>query len=142
MDSLILRAAAQVLVPLQLFISLVLLFRGHNEPGGGFIGGLVAATAVILLGFAQGMDKAKARMRVPPQFLIGTGLLVAAASGLPALVDGAPFLTGLWSDLSVPTFVAGKVKLGTPLIFDIGVYLVVIGITTLMIFSFAEEDEA
>jgi multicomponent Na+:H+ antiporter subunit B len=141
MNSLILLAAARILVPLQLALSIVLLLRGHNEPGGGFIGGLVGASAVILYGFAKSMPEAKAALRVTPQFLIGAGLLVAAGSGIPALLEGTPFLTGLWTDIAIPTYVAGKIKIGTPLFFDIGVYLVVVGISTLMIFSFAEEDQ-
>lgn len=141
MDSLILRTAARFLVPLLVFLSIVLLIRGHNEPGGGFIGGLVGAAAMVLYGFARGMGNAKSALRLPPQFLIGAGLLIATGSGIPAMLENAPFLTGLWSDLSFPTYVAGKIKFGTPLFFDIGVYLVVVGIVTLMIFTFAEEEK-
>jgi len=139
MDSIVLRAAAKVIVPLQLILSIILLLRGHNEPGGGFIGGLIGGSAFVLYGFAFGMERAKTLLSVPPQFLIGAGLIVAAGSGVPALLESMPFLTGLWSQISFPSFVAGKIKIGTPLFFDIGVYLVVVGIATLMVFSFAEE---
>ena len=138
MDSLLLKTAARVIVPLQLAFSLFLLLRGHNEPGGGFIGGLLAAAAVILHSIANGIPAARRLLLVQPQTLIGVGLLVAAASGVLSLIAGQPFLTGLWGG-SVPTLIAGELKFGTPLLFDFGVYLVVVGIGVLMILSMAEE---
>jgi len=140
MDSMLLRAAARIIVPLQLLLSLFLLVRGHNEPGGGFVGGLMAACAITLHGIAHGMPAGRRMLRVAPQFLIGLGLLAAAVSGLPGMLAGDPFLTGLWGG-SLPTFVAGDLKFGTPLLFDVGVYLVVAGVATLMIFSVAEEAD-
>lgn len=140
MDSMLLRTAARIIVPLQLLLSLFLLVRGHNEPGGGFVGGLMAACAITLHGIAHGMPAGRRMLRVAPQFLIGLGLLAAAASGLPGMLAGEPFLTGLWGG-SLPTFVAGDLKFGTPLLFDVGVYLVVAGVATLMIFSVAEEAD-
>lgn len=134
--SLILATAARYLLPLMIIFSIFLLFRGHNDPGGGFVGGLVAAAAFALYGFANGVHQARARLHTPPHVLIGMGLLLAGVSGLPALLFGQPFLTGLWSDLRLP--VVGKI--GTPLFFDIGVYLVVVGITTSILFSLAEEN--
>lgn len=139
MDSLILRAAARIIMPLQLAFSIVLLIRGHNEPGGGFIGGLVAACGIALHGIAFGIPAARRLLRVPPPMLIGTGLLIAALSGLPGLFQGQPFLTGLWGG-SVPTLLAGQLKFGTPLLFDVGVYLVVAGIAVHLIFTMAEDQ--
>jgi len=139
MDSLILRTAARIIVPLQLAFSIILLIRGHNEPGGGFVGGLVAACGIALHGIAHGIPAARRRLRAAPQALIGLGLLIAAASGLVGVFQGLPFLTGLWAG-SVPTVIAGRLKFGTPLLFDTGVYLVVAGVTVLMFFSMAEED--
>ena len=139
MDSLILRTAARVIMPLQLAFSLVLLLRGHNEPGGGFIGGLVAACGIALHGVAHGIPAARRLLRVPPQMLIGLGLLLAAASGFAGVFQGLPFMTGLWGG-SVPTLVAGELKFGTPLLFDTGVYLVVAGVAVLMVFSMAEDE--
>jgi len=139
MDSLILRTAARVIMPLQLAFSLVLLLRGHNEPGGGFIGGLVAACGIALHGVAHGIPAARRLLRVPPQMLIGLGLFLAAASGFAGVFQGLPFMTGLWGG-SVPTLVAGELKFGTPLLFDTGVYLVVAGVAVLMVFSMAEDD--
>jgi multicomponent Na+:H+ antiporter subunit B len=139
-DSLLLRAAARLIVPLQLAFSLVLLARGHNEPGGGFIGGLVAACGIALHGVAHGMPAARRLLRVPPRLLIGAGLLCAGASGLPAVTHGLPFMTGLWGG-SVQTLVAGEVKFGTPLLFDVGVYLLVAGIAVQMVLAMAEDRD-
>ncbi len=139
MDSLILRTAARIIMPLQLAFSIVLLIRGHNEPGGGFIGGLVAACGIALHGVAFGIPAARRLLRVPPPRLIGIGLLIAVLSGLPGLFQGLPFLTGLW-DGSVPTLLAGPLKFGTPLLFDAGVYLVVAGIALHLVFTMAEDQ--
>jgi multicomponent Na+:H+ antiporter subunit B len=138
MDSLILRTASRVIMPLQLAFSLVLLLRGHNEPGGGFIGGLVAACGIALYGIAHGIPEARRFLRLQPQTLIALGLLCAVVSGLAAMFAGLPFLTGLWGG-SVPTLVVGQLKFGTPLLFDTGVYLVVAGVAMLMVFTLAED---
>ena len=135
--SLILTTASRYLLPLMLLFSLFILFRGHNEPGGGFIGGLIAASGYALFGFACGMDEARTALRVPPRLLIGFGLLTAVFSGLiPVFALGEPFLTAMWAELELPAI--GKP--GTPLLFDIGVYLTVIGVTMLIIFTVAEGD--
>jgi len=139
MDSLILRTAARLITPLQLIFSLLLLLRGHNEPGGGFIGGLVAACGIALHGVAFGTSAARRLLRVPPHGLIGGGLLLAVGSGLPAWFHGMPYMTGQWGG-SVPTFVVGELKFGTPLLFDVGVYLVVVGIAVQMVFTMAEDQ--
>ena len=140
MDSLLLRSAARIIVPAQLLFSIFLLVRGHNEPGGGFIGGLLAAGAITLHGIANGMPAARALLQVTPQTLIAIGILAAAFSGVISMLAGLPFLTGIWGG-SMPTIVAGTLKFGTPLLFDVGVYLVVAGVGVLMILSVAEEAE-
>ncbi len=139
MDSLILRTAARLIMPLQLAFSVLLLIRGHNEPGGGFIGGLVAACGIALHGIAFGIPAARRLLRVTPQRLTGIGLFLAALSGVPGLVLGQPFMTGLWGG-SVPTLIAGQLKFGTPLLFDVGVYLVVAGIAVHLVFTMAEDQ--
>lgn len=138
MRSLILAAATRVVFPLLLLFSVFLLFRGHNEPGGGFVGGLVAATAYALLALTGGVPAARRVLPARPEVLIGTGLLAALASGLVGLAAGRPFLTGLWGDVSLP--VVGKP--GTPVLFDAGVYLTVVGVVLLILFTLQEEDEA
>lgn len=131
--SLILRVATRLLVPLLLLFSLFMLLRGHNLPGGGFVGGLVAASAIVLHVLAGGVKEARSVLRVNPHTLLGAGLGCAYGAGVLALGLGRPFLTGLWVDLHVP--VLGHLHLGTTLIFDIGVMLVVIGTVLLMVFS-------
>jgi multicomponent Na+:H+ antiporter subunit B len=135
-DSPILRSGARFLVPLMLLFSLFLLVRGHNEPGGGFVGGLVAATAFALVLLTEGLAAARRLLRVAPLAFVAAGLAVALASGLPPLVRGWPYMTGLW--LKVPLPVVGKV--GSPVVFDVGVYLVVLGIVLAILFSLAEEE--
>jgi multicomponent Na+:H+ antiporter subunit B len=135
MRSLILPIATRYLLPLLLLFSVFLLIRGHNEPGGGFIGGLVAAAAFALYAIAYNVAQVRRILHLNPRTLIGLGLLTAVTSGAIPLLAGKPFMTGLWSDQAVP--VLGK--LGTPLLFDIGVYLTVIGVTLMIILSLAEE---
>lgn len=135
MGSIILRLAARYLMPLLMVFSVFLLIRGHNEIGGGFAGGLVAAAAFILFAIANNVQEARRILRVHPRSLIASGLLVALLSGLIGWLNGNPFLTGLWLKDALP--VIGKI--GTPLLFDMGVYLVVIGVTLLIIFTLAEE---
>lgn len=133
--SLILCSAARLLFPILLASSVFLLLRGHNEPGGGFIGGLVAAIAFSLHAFAFGIDAARRTLRVSPVRLVAGGLAVALASGLLALAAGRPFMTGLWLDRPLPLL--GKV--GTPVLFDAGVFLVVWGIAVTIVYELMEE---
>ena len=137
MASLILSTTARFLMPLLLLFSIFLLLRGHNKPGGGFVGGLVAATAFSLYAIAYDTKAARCVVHVDPHTIIGVGLLVAIASGALALFAGQPFMTGQWGSFQVPGL--GKLYLGTPLVFDIGVYLVVLGVALLDVFSLAEE---
>ena len=137
MNSLILRTATRFLITLLLLFSIFLLLRGHNDPGGGFVGGLVAASAFVLYAIAYDADAARRAIWVEPHLLIGIGLLVALISGLLPLVRGQPFLTGQWGYLHLPG--AAKLELGTPLVFDIGVYLTVLGVTLMIMLTLAEE---
>ncbi len=128
MRSVILHTATRLLISLILMFSVYILFRGHNDPGGGFIGGLIAATAIILYSVAFGASWARLALRFPPVAIAGCGLLFAALAGVLALIAGEPFLTGLWY---IPKLgLEMKVALSSPLLFDIGVYLVVIGAVT------------
>ena len=136
-SSLIFQTSTRFLQVLLLMFSVFMLLRGHNEPGGGFIGGLLAASAFALYMLAFDVDAARDRLRGRPMFLVGVGLLVAAASGAAALLVGRPFLTGLWLTRPIP----GIGKISTLLTFDIGVYLVVLGTTLLILFTLAEETD-
>ncbi len=137
MRSLILVTAARPLVPLLLLFSIFLLLRGHNEPGGGFAGGLVAAAAFTLLAISRDPATARRALFVEPQTLIGLGLLVAIGAGVVGLLMGDPLLTGQWFEIALPGGL--MLELGTPLAFDVGVYLVVLGATLTMVLTLAEE---
>ncbi len=137
MISLILRTATRFLMILMLLFSFFLLLRGHNAPGGGFVGGLVAAAAFTLYAIAYDTAAARRLLRVDPRALIGAGLLLAAGSGQLSLLAGRPFMTGLWATLSLSP--QTRLDVGTPVLFDTGVYLVVVGVTLTIILSLAEE---
>lgn len=134
--SLILLTATRYLVPVLFLFAIFVLVRGHNEPGGGFVGGLVAASAVALYAIAYNSREARRLLRLPTTTLIGAGLLIALGSGLVGVLNGKPFLTGIWSGTRLP--VVGK--LGTPLLFDIGVFLTVLGVALQIILGLMEED--
>ncbi len=138
MKDLILRTASVYLTPLLLLFSVFLLVRGHNEPGGGFAGGLVAAAAFVLLSISSSVPLARRTLRLDPRTLVGGGLLLMLASGLVApLLTGQPYLSALWWQLPLPA--GGTVSLGTPLLFDIGVYLAVAGTVLVIVFALEEE---
>jgi multicomponent Na+:H+ antiporter subunit B len=136
MKDVILRTAARLLLPAMLLFSLFLLLRGHNEPGGGFSGGLVAAAALSLWAFAFGVASLRAALRVDPHNIAGAGLLIALTAGLTGIFVGEPFLTGQWRELGSAAF---DLRLGTPLLFDAGVYMAVLGATLLIVFGLMEE---
>ena len=104
--------------------SVVILMRGHNEIGGGFVGGLCAALAFAMIALTHGVARARETLRVHPLVLAGGGLLLAFASGLPGLAARGGYLAQLWIDTTV---LGIHVKQGTALLFDLGVYLVVLG---------------
>ncbi len=135
MKSLILQTATRYLMPMLLLFSFFLLFRGHNSPGGGFVGGLVASAAYVLYSIAFGVEEAKKLLKVEPVYLIAFGLLLSLSSGFLAFFNYETFMTGQWSEYTFPLFG----KLGSPLLFDLGVYVVVIGISLKIIFTISEE---
>jgi multicomponent Na+:H+ antiporter subunit B len=139
MQSLILRTAGHFLLPLLLLFSLFLLFRGHNEPGGGFIAGLVAAAAVVLYLFSMDIASARQVLRVDPRSLLGSGMSLAVLSGVPGVFRGQPFFTAQWWEVMLPGL--GTVKLSSVLLFDIGVYLVVIGAVLTIMLTLAEAED-
>jgi multisubunit Na+/H+ antiporter MnhB subunit len=122
-------------MPLLLLFALFLLFRGHNEPGGGFVGGLVVAAAFVLYLIAYGLPAARRALLVEPSTLLGAGLLVAIGSGVPAVALGLPFMTAVWTTIGLGSAV---LDVGTPLVFDIGVFLAVIGVVLTIVFTLAD----
>jgi len=133
--SVLLRQGMKPLSALLLLMSLVLLWRGHNLPGGGFIGGLVAASAVVLLALGDGVARTRALLRIPPAILAAIGLAVAAGAGVIGLLRGEAFLTGSW------TF-PGGLPLGSPLLFDVGVFLTVLGAVLHMLLRLLDKELA
>lgn len=136
-NTLILHTASLFLLPLQLLFSIFLLLRGHDEPGGGFIAGLVAAGAFVLYLFAHGVTSTRKIMRADPRDLLGLGLMLGALATLPALLIGEPFFTAQW--LSFYVFEA-QIKLSTVLLFDTGVYLAVLGTILTIVVSLTEAE--
>jgi multicomponent Na+:H+ antiporter subunit B len=134
-NSPILAAATRLILPLLLVFAVFLLLRGHNAPGGGFAAGLVASAAFALHALANGRASARRLLGTEPGTLIAAGLLTALGSGLIPLAAGLPFMTGVW--LPAPLPVLGK--LGTPVLFDAGVFLVVLGVV-LLVFDTLSED--
>ncbi|WNG35421.1 Na+/H+ antiporter subunit B [Archangium violaceum] len=140
MNPVVLRTVARMMTPVLLLLSLVLLVRGHNAPGGGFVGGLMTASALILYLIAYDVETVRRLVRVSPVALLALGLLVSLGSGLLPMARGRPFLTGLWTQVPAPW--GHHIKLGTPLLFDLGVYLVVVGATLGFILAIEEGEEA
>lgn len=136
MHSLILGATARIFFVVMLIASLWILVRGHNEPGGGFIGGLVGAAAFITLALATDVAATRRRLRLHPVVLMSCGLVMACVSGLPGLLFDRSYLHHQW--ITVPIGIT-DLKLGTTLIFDIGVYLVVVGGVLAFMFRLYEE---
>ena len=133
MQSVILKTATRLMVGLILIFAIYLLLRGHHEPGGGFAAALVAGTAFALFAITEGPGKVRRAVRLRPATIAMVGLGVAVIAGLPAVLMSRPFLTGIWWNVST------NLAVGTPLIFDIGVFLAVLG-AILSILLALEED--
>lgn len=132
--SVIFSTMSRLFFVLLLGAAVFMLFRGHNEPGGGFIGGLFAALAFALLALSDSVAKARKALIVHPIGLIGAGLVLAFVSGIPGLISDGSFLTHWWFEL-------GSTHLGTATAFDIGVFMVVIGGVLSLVFRFYEGVE-
>ena len=135
MHSLILRVATRLLAGLILVFAVYLLFRGHNAPGGGFAAALVAATGFALIAISEGSSAVRSAIRTKPSRIAMYGLGIAILSGLVGVLAGEPFLTGLWWTVG-----AGEATfaIGTPLFFDIGVCLAVLGTILTLILALEE----
>jgi multicomponent K+:H+ antiporter subunit A len=128
----------RLLLPFAALVSIYFLLRGHHAPGGGFVGGLVMATALIAQFMVGGTLWVESRLKVYPLSLVGVGLLFAASAGMLAWESRLPFLTARTVDLRLPLL--GEVHLSSVLLFDLGVYLLVIGATVLMLIALAHQS--
>lgn len=137
--SLIFDATVRLVFDGALVVSLYLLFSGHNQPGGGFVGGLVAGAAIALRYLAGGLDEVDAVVRVPPWAFLSAGLATAATAGLVPLLAG----DGPLHQATVEADVAllGHVKLATATVFDAGVYLVVVGLVLMILEGLGEAPQ-
>ena len=120
--------------------SLYLLFSGHNQPGGGFVGGLVAGSAISLRYLAGGIEGVRSISRFQPWTILGIGLLMSGITALAPLLRGEPVLTSLGRDVEVPLM--GTLYASTTMAFDIGVYLVVVGLIFMIFEAFGEDDDS
>jgi monovalent cation:proton antiporter len=137
MSSLILTTVTRLVFFVVLLFSVYLLLRGHNNPGGGFIAGVMTALAILLLSIASDLRQVRRVLQVDPKLLTGVGLLVALTTGVVPMLFGYPFLTSTFGHLHAPWL--GEVELASAFFFDLGVYGVVVGGTLLMIMTLAEE---
>ena len=138
MNTIILRTIAPVITSLMVLFSIFVLLRGHNEPGGGFIGGLIAVSALAIYGIAFGVNAVRRAIRFHPLAIAGAGLLLATVSGLVSVIAGVPFMTGLWI---YPSLFGVEVPLATVMSFDVGVYLVVVGAITSIALALEERED-
>ncbi len=128
---LILETLSRVLLPMALLISVFIFLRGHNLPGGGFIAGLVTAVALILQYVASGIVWTQQRLPMNYHRMAGAGVVIAGLTGLASFVFGKPFLTSTFGHFHIPLI--GEIELASAMLFDLGVYLTVVGATLLIL---------
>ncbi|CRM61388.1 MULTISPECIES: monovalent cation/H+ antiporter subunit A [Pseudomonas] len=128
----------RLLLPIALVVSFYLFMRGHNQPGGGFVAGLVMSVAFILQYMVAGTQWVEAQMSLRPMRWMGFGLLAATLTGLGALFAGYPFLTTHTWHFSLP--VLGDIHVASALFFDVGVYAMVVGSTLLMLTALGHQS--
>lgn len=133
MNSLILRTLAPLVTLLMVAFSLFVTLRGHNAPGGGFIGGLLAASGVALYALAFGVAPTRRLIRLHPLAIAAAGLMLSAVSGLVSALYGVPYMTGLWFDIGI--------DVSTVMSFDLGVYLVVVGAFSSILLALEERED-
>jgi multicomponent Na+:H+ antiporter subunit B len=133
MNSVILRTLAPFITLLMVVFSVFVTLRGHNSPGGGFIGGLLAASGIALYAIAFGVEPTRRLLRIHPLSIAAAGLILSAASGLVSALYGVPYMTGLWFDIGI--------DVSTVMSFDIGVYLVVTGAFSSILLALEERDD-
>jgi multicomponent K+:H+ antiporter subunit A len=132
------RVVIEWLFPVVTVVALYLLIRGHDLPGGGFAAGVTMSIALILQYMAAGTRSVEARLRVRPLNWMGAGLLLAVATGIGAVVVGHPFLTSWFRYADLP--IVGHVPLASAMLFDIGVFFLVVGATALILIAIAHQS--
>lgn len=135
MNSVILQLATPYVRSLLVFFAFVALLRGHNNPGGGFIGGLLAALSIVFYSFAYDWRQIQKKLIIKPKGYIALGLAFVLSSFLPSLFKSEVLMKGVW--ISIPMGIFGELELGSPLLFDTGVFMGVIGVTLMFFFTLA-----
>jgi multicomponent K+:H+ antiporter subunit A len=133
---LMLTTVANIILPIAMIVAAYIFLRGHNLPGGGFIAGLIVASAMILQYIANGVDWVKERFNVNYQSLMSFGVMTAALTGIGSWVFNKPFLTSWFTYLEWP--LVGKFEFATALLFDLGVFLTVVGATMMILSNFGK----
>lgn len=136
-NDVILQTVAKIVVFIILTFSLFLFFAGHNNPGGGFIGGLMTAGGLVLLALAFDTKTIRRALPIDFRLVTATGMLIATLTGLGSFVFGAPFLSHAFEYFNLPLL--GKTELATATIFELGVYLAVVGVAMTIILSIGED---
>ena len=136
----ILDVLARTMMPLALLVSVFIFLRGHNLPGGGFIAGLVTSVALVLQYISHGVTWAEARQPFSYHAVAGAGVLIAALTGLGSWAFGHPFLTSAFGHFAIPYI--GELELATAMLFDLGVYLAVVGATLLILSNIGHVSQA
>jgi multicomponent Na+:H+ antiporter subunit B len=131
MNSIILQIASPYIRWILLIFALIALLRGHNYPGGGFIGGLLAGMAMVFRSFAYTTEQTRRQMKIQPPVWIAIGLSIVLLSMVPGIIADQALMQGIWLTLQGPFSMT--VKLGTPLLFDIGVFFTVAGVSLIFL---------
>lgn len=127
----IMQVLMRILLPIMLLVAVYIFLRGHNLPGGGFVAGLIASVALIVQYLANGIGWASKRLLIDKHFLIGSGVLIAGATGVVSMLIGFPFLTSAFIYLDWP--IVGEFEVASAIAFDLGVFLVVVGATVMIL---------
>ncbi len=138
MNTVIFRTVAPWIAAIMIVFSVFVLLRGHNEPGGGFIGGLIAASSIAIYGIGASVTEVRRAMKIDPLAFAGFGVLLAGGSGLVSAFRGEPFMTSQWLSF---VFGGSDVTLSTPMVFDIGVYFVVFGTISAVALALEEPED-
>lgn len=137
MRTVIFRSIAPYLTSLMVLFSIFVLLRGHNEPGGGFIGGLIAASALAIYGIACGVAPVRRAIYFHPMAIAAFGLFMSAMAGVLSVFASVPYMSGLWI---YPHLFGVEIPLSSVLVFDVGVYLVVVGAISSIALALEERD--
>ncbi|MFO1445358.1 Na(+)/H(+) antiporter subunit B [Bacillus sp. Bva_UNVM-123] len=137
-NNIILQTTTKVVLFIIILFSIHIFFAGHYTPGGGFVGGLLTSGAIVLLLLAYDIKTVKEILPINYMYMTATGLLFAGATGAAALFFDVPFLTHAFGDIHLPLL--GETSLHTATIFDLGVFLVVVGVTMTIIQTIGEDE--